>query len=57
MVAEGRLGGDKVLLVKPQTLMNLSGQAVGEALRFYKLDLATSSSSTTSSTSRPARSG
>ncbi|HMQ58096.1 MAG TPA: aminoacyl-tRNA hydrolase [Rhizobiaceae bacterium] len=37
LVAEGRLGGDKVLLVKPQTWMNLSGQAVGEAMRFYKL--------------------
>ncbi len=37
LVAEGRLGGDKVLLIKPQTMMNLSGQAVGEALRFYKL--------------------
>ena len=29
-----------MLLLKPQTFMNLSGQAVGEALRFYKLDLA-----------------
>lgn len=37
LVSEGRLGGDKALLVKPQTFMNLSGQAVGEALRFYKL--------------------
>lgn len=36
-VAEGRLGGEKVLLVKPQGFMNLSGQAIGEALRFYKL--------------------
>ncbi|MDW6022305.1 aminoacyl-tRNA hydrolase [Mesorhizobium sp. BAC0120] len=36
-IAEGKLGGEKVLLVKPQTFMNLSGQAVGEALRFYKL--------------------
>ncbi len=36
-IAEGRLGGEKILLVKPQTFMNLSGQAVGEALRFYKL--------------------
>ncbi len=36
-IAEGRLGGEKVLLIKPQTYMNLSGQAVGEALRFYKL--------------------
>lgn len=39
LVAEGRLGGDKVLLIKPQTFMNNSGQAVGDALRFYKLDL------------------
>ncbi|MCT8996782.1 aminoacyl-tRNA hydrolase [Chelativorans intermedius] len=37
LVAEGRLGGEKVLLLKPQTYMNLSGQAVGEAMRFYKL--------------------
>ena len=36
-IAEGRLGGDKVILIKPQTFMNLSGQSVGEALRFYKL--------------------
>jgi peptidyl-tRNA hydrolase, PTH1 family len=38
-IAEGRLGDDKVLLIKPQTSMNLSGQAVGEALRFYKIEL------------------
>ena len=38
LVAEGKLGGEKVILVKPQTFMNLSGQAVGEALRFFKLD-------------------
>lgn len=37
-VSEGRLGGDKVLLLKPETFMNLSGQAVGEAMRFYKLE-------------------
>ncbi len=37
-IAEGRIGGENVLLLKPQTFMNLSGQAVGEALRFYKLD-------------------
>ena len=36
-LAEGRLGSDKVILLKPQTYMNRSGQAVGEALRFYKL--------------------
>ena len=31
------LGGEKVLLMKPQTYMNLSGQAAAEAARFYKL--------------------
>ncbi|WP_370312005.1 aminoacyl-tRNA hydrolase [Sagittula sp.] len=37
-IAEGRLGGDKVILLKPETFMNLSGQSVGEAMRFYKLE-------------------
>lgn len=37
-IAEGRLGSDKVLLLKPETFMNRSGQAVGEAMRFYKLE-------------------
>ncbi|MDU8912776.1 aminoacyl-tRNA hydrolase [Aestuariicoccus sp. MJ-SS9] len=36
-VAEGRLGSEKVLLLKPETFMNRSGQSVGEAMRFYKL--------------------
>ena len=36
-VTEGRLGSDKVVLLKPETFMNLSGQSVGEAMRFYKL--------------------
>ncbi|WP_165218477.1 aminoacyl-tRNA hydrolase [Affinirhizobium pseudoryzae] len=36
-ISEGELAGDKVLLMKPQTFMNLSGDAVGEAMRFYKL--------------------
>lgn len=31
------LGGAKVLLMKPQTYMNLSGESVGDAARFYKL--------------------
>jgi PTH1 family peptidyl-tRNA hydrolase len=37
-VAEGTLAGDKVLLLKPQTFMNESGRAVGEAARFYKIE-------------------
>ena len=37
MVSDGVLGGQKVLLLKPATFMNLSGQSVGEAMRFYKL--------------------
>ncbi|UWR49597.1 aminoacyl-tRNA hydrolase [Phaeobacter inhibens] len=36
-ISEGVLGRTKVLLLKPQTFMNLSGQSVGEAMRFYKL--------------------
>jgi PTH1 family peptidyl-tRNA hydrolase len=37
VVSEGRLGADKVVLLKPATFMNLSGQSVGEALRFFRL--------------------
>lgn len=36
---EGRIGAQKVLLLKPATFMNESGRAVGEAMRFYKLGL------------------
>ena len=39
VVSEGRLGSQKVLALKPATFMNLSGQSVGEAMRFYKLGL------------------
>jgi PTH1 family peptidyl-tRNA hydrolase len=39
LVAEGRIGRHRVLLLKPQTFMNDSGDAVQQALRFYKLDL------------------
>jgi PTH1 family peptidyl-tRNA hydrolase len=34
---EGRVGTEKILLLKPATYMNESGRSVGEALRFYKL--------------------
>ena len=37
LVCEGKLGTEKVVLLKPETFMNLSGQSVGEAARFYKL--------------------
>ncbi|TNB49335.1 aminoacyl-tRNA hydrolase [Martelella lutilitoris] len=40
LISEGSLAGEKVLLIKPQTFMNLSGESVGEALRFYKLSVA-----------------
>jgi len=36
-LGEGRLGDEKVLILKPETYMNRSGQAVGEAARFYKI--------------------
>jgi PTH1 family peptidyl-tRNA hydrolase len=39
LVAEGRIGRNRILLLKPQTFMNDSGDAVAQALRFYKLDL------------------
>ena len=39
-ICEGMLDGEKTILLKPLTFMNNSGQSVGEALRFYKLDLA-----------------
>ena len=39
LVSEGRIGRHKVLLLKPQTYMNDSGDAVQQALRFYKLDV------------------
>lgn len=36
-LADGKVGEDRLLLLKPETYMNLSGQAVGEAARFHKI--------------------
>lgn len=41
LVGKGAIGGEKVLLLKPLTYMNLSGESIAEAVRFYKLDAAT----------------
>ena len=37
LTAECEIGGEKVLFMKPQTFMNLSGDAVGQAAAFYKI--------------------
>jgi PTH1 family peptidyl-tRNA hydrolase len=39
LLADGLIGDERVLLLKPQTYMNESGRSVGEALRYAKLDL------------------
>ncbi len=39
LVALGTLEGQKIILAKPQTFMNLSGQAVGGLVHFYKVPL------------------
>lgn len=38
LLAEGRIAGAKVMVLKPLTYMNESGRSVGEALRFFKLE-------------------
>lgn len=37
IIGEGAMGGEKILLVKPQTFMNLSGQCVMDIVNFYKV--------------------
>lgn len=39
LIGEMNVNGEKVILVKPQTFMNLSGEAVREVMNFYKVDL------------------
>ncbi len=39
MIAETLYKGEKLILVKPQTYMNLSGQAVQKIMSFYKMDI------------------
>lgn len=37
LVGDAQISGKKCLLMKPQTFMNNSGEAIGEAARFYKI--------------------
>lgn len=37
-ILEVRVGGEKIILAKPQTFMNLSGQAVSKIVSYYKVD-------------------
>ena len=37
LMGEGRIEGKRCLLLKPQTFMNLSGEAVRDAVEFYKI--------------------
>ncbi len=39
LIGEGRIGNEKVLLVKPQTYMNLSGETLIDIYNYYKVDL------------------
>ena len=39
LLAEGQIEGERILLLKPQTFMNLSGRSVRELVHFYKLSL------------------
>src|SRR5688572_23717727 len=38
-VGQGKLGGERLLLLEPQTFMNLSGRSLAAAARFYKVPL------------------
>ena len=38
-ITNGKLGDEKVILLKPETFMNLSGQSVSETIKFYKIKI------------------
>lgn len=38
LIGKGFIGGQKVILVKPQTFMNLSGESIREVIDYYKID-------------------
>lgn len=38
LIGKGFIGGRKVILVKPQTFMNLSGESIREVIDYYKID-------------------
>ncbi len=37
LICAGNIAGEKIIIIKPQTFMNLSGQSAGEVMRFYEL--------------------
>lgn len=37
-VSQGKINDEKIILLKPRTFMNLSGQAVSQAIKFYKIN-------------------
>ena len=39
LIGEGSLAGEKIVIIKPQTYMNLSGESIIQALKWYKINL------------------
>jgi PTH1 family peptidyl-tRNA hydrolase len=39
LIAETKIGNEKIIIAKPLTYMNLSGESVRELVNFYKIDL------------------
>lgn len=39
LIGDGNINGEKVIFIKPQTYMNLSGESIKEALNFYKISI------------------